>query len=727
MSDAGSDQIHIALVGCGEAARQHAKAISSVPGLCCVAVCDAQVARAEAFSRAYFPAAHASTNVEDIARRADAVIVAPPNNLHAPFTLKLLNAGLHVLCENPLATKLSDAREMLATASAAGRVLQCGFMRRFFGSTDLVSEVLRRKIAGPARRFEIRESVGNWPLSRAYFDPESAGGGVLIDLGPDVFNLLSSWFGPVEICDYRDDFAGRMEATAWLKVRCRSEDIDVQGDIFLTRAYKIQSYARIYCDNGSIEISGRDPNQIKISLGHGTQQFLTTAKAAAQDPLVIRLKCFVDAIRGKDTSLESVKAAVADIALIESCYENRSTNSGACAIGSTTVTVEQEAQPYRKILLTGATGMIGSRLVEMWAARGRLGELRCMVRSYNNAARLMRFPVDVVEADLIDAESVKRAAVGCDAIVHLGVGEGAERETKALLKAARQSGIRRFIHISSAAVYGLQIPRKIEEAQEQSELVHTGQAYPDAKAAAEKAVARECTRGLEGVILRPSIVYGPYMQWSGILMTLLAEGRIRIFDDGGWCNLIYIDDLIEAVGCALKIQKGFGIPMFITDGSPITWRDYIEAHAALINVRPVRCTRGQVIRSPSGVREWLRASIRPVWPILRSREFRAFLHESPVVKATALRGYLALRNQTMFRRYATRFRRQAARVDEHSGDFDRDWTNMQLSEARLRPTLAEAVLGFRARVDFAEGMRRTIPWFQHYGLAPPDDLYERDC
>jgi predicted dehydrogenase/nucleoside-diphosphate-sugar epimerase len=724
MSDAGSDQIHIALVGCGAIAHQRAKAISSVPGLCCIAVCDEQAGRAEVFSRAYFPAAKPSTNLDDIPQQVDAAIVALPNNLHAPFTVKLLNAGLHVLCENPLATKLCDAREVLASAAAARRVLQFGFMRRFFGSTGLVSEVLRRKIAGPARRFEIRESLGSWPLSRAYFDPAAAGRGVLIDLGPDVFDLLSIWFGRVEICDYRDDYAGRTEATAWLKVHCRSEDIDVQGDVFLTRAHRIQSYARIYCDNGSIEISGGDPNQVKISLGHGAQQFMTTAKADAQNPFVLQLNSFVDAIRRKDPSLESVEAAVADIALIDSCYENRSTASGACATESTTGRVEQEARPYKRILLTGATGVIGSRLVEMWAADGRLGELRCMIRGYNNAGRLMRFPVDVVEADLVDAEAVKRAAIDCDAIVHLGVGEEAERETMALLKAARHSGIRRFIHISTAAVYGLQIPRKIEEAQEQSELVHTGQAYPDAKAAAEKAVMRECKRGLEGVILRPSIVYGPYMQWSGVLMTLLAEGRLCICEDGGWCNLIYIDDLIEAVGRALNIQKGFGIPMFITDGNPITWRAYIEAHAALINIKPARRTREQLMRYPSGIRGWLRASVQPLWPILRSPEFRAFVHESPVVRATALRAYLALRNTRMFRRYATRCRPRAASVDEHSGEFDRDWTNMQLSEARLSSALAEAVLGFRARVDFAEGMQRTIPWFRHYGLTLAES--ERD-
>jgi predicted dehydrogenase/nucleoside-diphosphate-sugar epimerase len=719
MSDAGSDKIHIALVGCGAAAHRHAKAISSVPDLQCVALYDAQAARAEAFRRAYFPTANASTNLENVTRQADAAIVALPSNLHAAFAVKLLNARLHVLCENPLAIRLRDAHEMVSAASAAGRVLQCGFLRRFFGSTALVNEVLRRKIIGSARRFEIRESAGSWPLSSASFDPEVAGGGVLIDLGPDVFNLLSNWFGPVEVCDYRDDYAGRMEAAAWLKVRCQSEGTNVHGDVFLTRAYKIQNYARIYCEDGSIEVSGRDPNQIKVSFGHGAQQFVTTARATAQNLSVAQLKHFVNAIRGKDPSLQPVMATAGDIALIEACYENRSANSGACTTGSTTVSAEEVAQPYGRVLLTGATGMIGSRLVEMWAARGWLGGLRCMVRSYNNAARLMRFPVDVVEADLADAESVKRAVIGCDAIVHLGVGEGAERETTALLKAARQSGIRRFIHMSSAAVYGMQIPQKIEEAQERSEIIRTSQAYPDAKAAAENAVMRECKRGLEGVILRPSIVYGPYMQWSGVLMTLLAEGRICIFEDCGWCNLIYIDDLIDAVEHALSTQTAFGIPMFITDGCPITWRAYIEAHADLINVKPARRTREEVNRSTSGVRGWLRASIQPVWPILRSAEFRAFMHESPVVKATALRAYWTLRNIEMFRRYAARYRRSAVSAtdkDEPGAEIDMDWSNMQLSEARLSPALAEAVLGFRARVDFAEGMRRTIPWFQDYGL-----------
>src|SRR5271154_2631328 len=149
MSDTVSGPIRIALVGCGAIAHHHAKAVLSVPGLCCVAVCDAQAARAEAFSRAYFPDASASTNLEDVTPRADAAIVATPNGLHSPVTLKLLRAGLHVLCENPLAIKLCDARDLLATASAAGRVLQSRFMRFYFGSTGLVSEVLRRNIVGP--------------------------------------------------------------------------------------------------------------------------------------------------------------------------------------------------------------------------------------------------------------------------------------------------------------------------------------------------------------------------------------------------------------------------------------------------------------------------------------------------------------------------------------------------------------------------------------------------
>ena len=352
-----------------------------------------------------------------------------------------------------------------------------------------------------------------------------------------------------------------------------------------------------------------------------------------------------------------------------------------------------------------------------------------MVRSYGAASRLMRFPVETVEADLTDVEAVRRAVEGCDAVIHLGVGERAERETVPLLAAARAFGIRRFVHMSSAAVYGIHLPQHIEEQQEQTRVVKTGEPYADEKAAAERAVIRECARGLEGMILRPHIVYGPYMRWSGELIELLAEARVPLIEDGGWCNLIYIDDLVECVRCALAAKEGFGDPLFITDDKPLRWRDYIEAHAALIGATPRRRTRAEVVRPKMGARAWLRASVSPLLPVLRSDQFRAFVFESPAVQATIFRAYLALRDKQTLRSYIAELRStsaDAAPVNGAEPTFHELWTTLQLSEARLRSTRAANVINFRASVDFSEGLRRSAAWFSGFGLMMDADVPKRE-
>jgi|GEM_PF-1800735 len=716
-------EMRIALVGCGAIAQAHAKAILATAGVRCSALFDTKPAQAEVMRRAYFPAASVVTELERIAGYADAAIVAVPNAYHAPVTITLLRSGVHVLCQKPLAITLAAAQEMAATADAAARVLACVPTRRLEGTTELIITALRQGVVGLPRRFEVRESAGNWPLSRATFDPESAGGGVFIDMGPHWLSQLAAWFGPVEVLDYQDDNRGGVEATARVRIRCQAPHGEVNGDLFLTRSCGWPNYARIECDSGTIEADPREAVQIRIAFGSGDERFVTTAATNSLDPFVRQFQNFVRAIRGTEPLVMPTEAAVATVGVIESCYRSREPLSEPWAEDYAPITMNEPLAPYQKILVTGASGLIGSRLVEMWAARERLPQLRCMVRSYRSAARLMRFPVETFEADLTDSESVRRAATGCDAIIHLGVGDRASEETRTLLKAARSLGIRRFVHVSSAAVYGIHMPARIEAQQEDTQIVRTGEPYGDAKAAAEHAVRRECTRGLEGIILRPHIVYGPYMRWSAELMELLTAGRVPLVEDGGWCNLIYVDDLVEAIARGLTAQQGFGQALFITDGSPVRWSDYIEAHAALIGVRPPHRTRAEVVRAKLSARAWLRASLRPLGPVLRSDQFRAFVFKSPAMQATVFRAYLALRDKAALSPLIASLRRgptSTAAADD-GAEFDELWTSLQLSEARLSPARAESALGFRAAVDFAEGLRRSALWFKRFGLMPTAD------
>lgn len=717
-------ELRIALVGCGAIAHAHAQAIAALEGVSCTALFDAEPSRAEVLRRIYFPHASILTKLESVPDHADAAIVAVPNAYHAPITITLLRSGVHVLCQKPLATTLADAQEMSAAAVAAGRVLACVPSRRLDGATELIITALRQGVVGLPLRFEIRESAGNWPLGRAAFDRDIAGGGIFIDLAPHWLAQLEAWFGTVELLEYRDDNRGRVEATTLARIRCRTPHGYVHGEIFLTRASGGPNYARIECEGGTIETDPTALTRVKIALGRGEQRFITHAETTDIHPFARQLENFVGAIKGTEPLVTTTEGAVASVEFIESCYRNRRPLSEPWAEDYAPATVAAPIAPYRKILVTGATGVIGSRLVEMWAAREQLPQLRCMVRSYRTAARLMRFPVETVDADLTDGESIRRAAAGCDAIIHLGVGARADQETRHLLHAARSLKIQRFVHISSAAIYGMHMPQRIEARQEEAETVKTGQPYADGKAAAERAVLRECKRGLEGIVLRPHIVYGPYMRWSSELMQLLTAGRIPVVEDGGWCNLIYVDDLVGAIDRALATKEGFGQPLFITDGLPILWREYIEAHAVLIGARPPHRTRAQVVRGKLTARDWLRASVRPLGPVLRSDQFRAFVFDSPAMQATLFRAYLALRDKAVLAPLVAQIRGSttAASADgEGSPDFDELWTNLQLSEARLKPDRAKSVLGFRATVDFADGLQRSALWFERYGLMSTAD------
>ena len=88
-----------------------------------------------------------------------------------------------------------------------------------------------------------------------------------------------------------------------------------------------------------------------------------------------------------------------------------------------------------------------------------------------------------------------------------------------------------------------------------------------------------------------------------------------------------------------------------------------------------------------------------------------------------LRAYLALRDKAVLRPYVAGLRSVGGTISKEGGSsFNELWTSMQLSEARLSAALSEQVLGFRARVGFREGLRRSVLWFERFGLLPSVEI-----
>ena len=167
------------------------------------------------------------------------------------------------------------------------------------------------------------------------------------------------------------------------------------------------------------------------------------------------------------------------------------------------------------VLVTGATGFIGGRLAERLVVEHG-ARVRALVRNFGRAARLARYPIELVHGDLKSAESVERAVAGCDYVFHCAYGSDGEDDsrrvvnaqgTSHVLEAALQHRCKRVVHTSTVTVYGNTPDGPLDETAPRRK---TGFAYGDSKIEAEEAALRYVTRGLSVAVVQPTVVYGPF-------------------------------------------------------------------------------------------------------------------------------------------------------------------------------------------------------------------------
>ena len=134
-------KIRAAVVGAGEFGRRHLRAIQQSEAAELVAVVDIDPARAAAAAQVY-PCA-ALSHPRELNGRVDAAVVAVPTTAHADVGCALLESGIDVLVEKPIAQDLTSARRLMETAAARGRVLQVGHLERFNPAVTALQAALR--------------------------------------------------------------------------------------------------------------------------------------------------------------------------------------------------------------------------------------------------------------------------------------------------------------------------------------------------------------------------------------------------------------------------------------------------------------------------------------------------------------------------------------------------------------------------------------------------------
>ena len=132
MSAAGP--VRLAVVGVGHLGRQHARVATQTAGVCLVGIHDHHAGRAEEVAREQGTAVLADP--EEVAGRAEAVVVATPTTSHGALARFFLERGLDVLVEKPIATASGEAGALVALARARGRVLAVGHVERYNPAVD---------------------------------------------------------------------------------------------------------------------------------------------------------------------------------------------------------------------------------------------------------------------------------------------------------------------------------------------------------------------------------------------------------------------------------------------------------------------------------------------------------------------------------------------------------------------------------------------------------------
>lgn len=325
-------KIRFAVVGCGAVAGSHyLPALAGSRRAEAALLVDSDLGRARSLAGRWGVAAVAA-DAGAVPGRAEAAVVALPNHLHAPVATALLAAGVHVLVEKPMALSTAECDAMIAAAAAAGARLTVGLQFRFFDSTRLVADLLAGGLLGPLERFELRLGViSRWPAATGFLlRRETAGGGVLIDYGVHVLDLLLHWLGEWADVRYRDDAEGGVECDCELDLTLRS---GLAGRVEISRSRTLRNTCLFVGERASLEVGIWDPDPpitlIPRAAGGAAATLAGRARrggaagADFNDAFRRQLDDLAAAIRaGREPAIPGAEGR-RSVALIEACYAAR--------------------------------------------------------------------------------------------------------------------------------------------------------------------------------------------------------------------------------------------------------------------------------------------------------------------------------------------------------------------------------------------------------------------
>jgi predicted dehydrogenase len=295
--------------------------VRRVGGATVVAVAAREVARARAFAgRHGIPRVHASYDALLADPEVEAVYNPLPNSLHAPWTIRALEAGKHVLCEKPFAANAREAETMAATAARVGRVLMEAFHYRYHALFARMRSILDAGELGRVRHLEaalcipiLRRDDIRWRADLA--------GGALMDTGCYTMSLLRHLAGgEPEVASARAIWTtGGVDR--WLTADLRfTEGRTARLTCALLSATLIRASARVVGDAGTLGVINPIAPQFFHRLRVTTTAGRRVERVAGEPSYDAQLRAFVAAVRDGAPFPTDPPDAVANMRAIDAVY-----------------------------------------------------------------------------------------------------------------------------------------------------------------------------------------------------------------------------------------------------------------------------------------------------------------------------------------------------------------------------------------------------------------------
>jgi nucleoside-diphosphate-sugar epimerase len=356
-----------------------------------------------------------------------------------------------------------------------------------------------------------------------------------------------------------------------------------------------------------------------------------------------------------------------------------------------------------RVFVTGASGFIGGRIAERLWLDHQI-PARCLVHNFTGAARLSRLPIILCPGNVLDKDSLASGIGDSNIIFHCAYGNTKDPGLNARIneeglqnlgEIAIRRGVERFIHLSTVAVYGPDPPEGVTE---ETPVRLSEDEYGNSKIRTEAICHDLGERGLPVVIIRPTIVFGPFSPiWTiGAIKRVLSGGWENTGDVHGLCNPIFIDDLVNGLFLCVENDAAVGQKFILSGPEPISWNDFFNAYKDIAGLNRSSSSTGQKGLKTGGsfVGPFLRGNIRLLRRVIEPQmiDIYEWLKVSRPTLAHKLSALLS------------------GGVQENEKKKYNQKTIYSIEKART-------YLGYSPR-SFADGMEDTAAWLIYYEYVP---------